>query len=553
MGFAGPAGLARNDKWAGTPKWTTITFLERVASILTVPERVKAAHVYENLSTAELVEHALRRAEGVLGNDGQLIVDTRPHTGRSPKDKFFVKEPSSSEHIDWSESNRSIDPAVFDALWERVNDYLSEREVYSLDCYVGADQNYRLPVRVVTEFAWHNLFARDLFIIPRKSAATFSPEFTVVDAALFQADPQRDGTNSSTFILVNFAKRIILIGGTRYAGEIKKSVFTVMNYLLPLRSTLPMHCSANVGAQGDVAVFFGLSGTGKTTLSADSNRPLIGDDEHGWSADGIFNFEGGCYAKVIKLSQSAEPEIWAASHRFGAVLENVVYDEKTRILDLNSDAKTENTRSAYPIEYIPNIVPGSKGGHAGVIVMLTADAFGVLPPISRLSKEQAMYHFLSGYTAKVAGTERGVTEPQATFSTCFGAPFMVHHPTVYAKLLGERIDAHSVQCWLVNTGWTGGPYGVGKRMSIAHTRAMVNAAIEGALRGAQFKKEPFFGLEIPQSVPGVPSGVLDPRTAWSDPAAYDAQAKKLAGLFAKNFEQFSGQASAGLLAVAIKP
>ncbi len=422
-----------------------------------------------------------------------------------------------------------------------------------MDCYVGADERYRLAVRVVTEFAWHSLFARDLFIVPAETPSDFTPEFTVVDAALFQADPARDGTNSSTFILVNFAKRMILIGGTRYAGEIKKSVFTLMNYLLPLRETLPMHCSANVGARDDVAIFFGLSGTGKTTLSADGSRPLIGDDEHGWSADGIFNFEGGCYAKVIRLSKTAEPEIWAASHRFGAVLENVVYDERTRALDLDSDAKTENTRSAYPIDFIPNIVPGSRGGHAKTIVMLTADAFGVLPPISRLTKEQALYHFLSGYTAKVAGTERGVTEPQATFSTCFGAPFMVHHPTVYSKLLGRRIDQHGVQCWLVNTGWTAGPYGVGKRMAIAHTRAMVNAAIDGTLAHAEFSPEPFFGLSIPRSVPGVPDDVLDPRSQWPDKAAYDAQAKKLATLFFKNFERFEPFAAQGVRAAAIKP
>jgi phosphoenolpyruvate carboxykinase (ATP) len=523
------------------------------AAILTVPDKIEAAHVYENLSTAELVEHALRRGEGVLGNDGQFIVDTRPHTGRSPKDKFFVKEPSSEEHIDWGDTNRAIEPEVFDALWERVSAYLCEREIYSLDCYVGADERYRLPVRVVTEFAWHNLFARDLFIVPEEVSTNFTPEFTVVDAALFQADPQRDGTNSSTFILVNFAKRMILIGGTKYAGEIKKSVFTVMNYLLPLRDTLPMHSSANMGADGDVAIFFGLSGTGKTTLSADGHRPLIGDDEHGWSADGVFNFEGGCYAKVIRLSQSAEPEIWAASHRFGTVLENVVYDEESRALNLDSDAKTENTRSAYPIEYIPNVVPGSKGGHAKTIVMLTADAFGVLPPIAKLSKEQAMYHFLSGYTAKVAGTERGVTEPQATFSTCFGAPFMVHHPTVYSRLLGARIDEHNVSCWLVNTGWSGGPYGVGKRMAIGYTRAMVNAAIEGALAGEEFETEPFFGLAIPKRVPGVPSEVLNPRNMWLDGAAYDAQAKKLAALFAANFERFAAHAAPAVRAVAIKP
>jgi len=345
----------------------------------------------------------------------------------------------------------------------------------------------------------------------------------------------------------------VLIGGTRYAGEIKKSVFTIMNYLMPLRSVLSMHCSANMGPDGDVAIFFGLSGTGKTTLSADSSRPLIGDDEHGWSNDGVFNFEGGCYAKAIKLSQDAEPEIWAASHRFGTVLENVVIDPTTRELDLDSQVLTENTRSAYPIDFIPNIVKGSQGGHPRTIVMLTADAFGVLPPIARMTDAQAMYHFLSGYTAKVAGTERGVTEPTATFSTCFGAPFMVHHPTVYAQLLGERIAKHEVSCWLVNTGWNGGPYGVGKRMKIGYTRAMVNAAIAGRLHDVDFVKEPFFGLEIPANVPEVPSDVLDPRASWSDTAAYDAQAKKLAGLFAANFERFSAHASPDILAVAIKP
>jgi len=505
------------------------------------------------LSTAELYEHALARAEGVLGADGQLIVETGQHTGRSPNDKFFVREPSSEAHIDWGKTNKAIEPHVFDALFERVGEYLAAREVYTLDCYIGADERYRLPIRIVTEYAWHNLFARDLFIMPRKTAANFSPEFTVVDAALFKADPARDKTNSSTFILVNFARKMILIGGTRYAGEIKKSVFTLMNYLMPLRDVLPMHCSANVGSSGDVAIFFGLSGTGKTTLSADANRPLIGDDEHGWSAAGVFNFEGGCYAKVIKLSKSAEPEIWAASHRFGTVLENVAYDPQTRALDLESQARTENTRSAYPIEFIPNVVEGSKTGHPKTIIMLTADAFGVLPPISKLTKEQAMYHFLSGYTAKVAGTERGVTEPTATFSTCFGAPFMVHHPTVYAHLLGERIDTHEVTCWLVNTGWTGGAYGTGNRMSIAHTRAMVNAALDGRLGGTPFEKEPFFGLSIPVAVPGVPKEVLNPRNAWSDKTKYDAAAKRLAGLFSENFKQFEGQDSDGVRAIAIKP
>jgi phosphoenolpyruvate carboxykinase (ATP) len=495
----------------------------------------------------------LRRGEGELGFDGQFVVETGEHTGRSPKDKFFVREPGSESHIDWGDTNRAIDPATFDALFERVARYLSERDIYAMDTYVGADARYRLPVRVITEYAWHSLFSRNLFITPDVPPADFAPEFTVVDAAEFVAEPARDGTRSGTFIFVNMARRIVLIGGTRYAGEIKKSVFTIMNYLMPLRNVLSMHCSANVGQNGDTAIFFGLSGTGKTTLSADSNRPLIGDDEHGWSADGVFNFEGGCYAKVIKLSQKAEPEIWAATHRFGSVLENVVLDEATRKLDLESEAKTENTRAAYPVEFIPNIVPDLMGGHPRTIVMLTADAFGVLPPISRLTAEQAMYHFLSGYTAKVAGTERGVTEPTATFSTCFGAPFMVHHPTVYARLLGERIAKHDVTCWLVNTGWSGGAYGVGKRMAIGHTRTMVNAALDGSLKNATFETEPFFGLSIPSALGGVPSDVLNPRNAWPDKSAYDAQAKKLAGLFFENFKKFEAHASPGVKAIAIKP
>ncbi len=487
-----------------------------------------------------------------MGIDGQLIVDTRPHTGRSPKDKFFVREPSSEAHIDWGDTNQAITQERFDALWDRVAAYLSEREVYSLDCYVGADERYRVPLRVYTELAWHNLFARHLFITPDRPDPSFTPEFTVVDAALFQADPQRDGTRSGTFVLVNLARRMILIGGTRYAGEIKKSVFTVMNYLLPLRNTLPMHCSANVGSSGDVAILFGLSGTGKTTLSSDSRRPLIGDDEHGWSADGVFNFEGGCYAKVIRLSPKAEPEIWAATNRFATVIENVAYDERTRALDVDSDAKTENTRAAYPLRYIPNIVPTSQAGHPKTIVMLTADAFGVLPPIAKLSREQAMYHFLSGYTAKVAGTERGISEPQATFSTCFGAPFMVHHPSVYAALLGRKIEEHDVECWLVNTGWTAGPYGVGHRMAIAHTRAMVNAAIERRIP-SRFETEPFFGLSVPASVPDVPSEVLNPRNAWPDKTAYDRQARKLSQLFFDNFKGFEGHVSPAVNAAAIRP
>ncbi len=472
--------------------------------------------------------------------------------GVRPKTSSSYANPRARDTSTGERRISRYDAAYFDALWDRVCAYLSERQVYSLDCYVGADESYRLPLRVYTELAWQSLFARNLFIVGDRPELDFSPEFTVVDAALFQADPERDGTRTSTFVLVNFARRLILIGGTRYAGEIKKSVFTVMNYLLPLRKALPMHCSANVGRSGDVAIFFGLSGTGKTTLSSDPHRPLIGDDEHGWSPDGVFNFEGGCYAKVIRLSPTAEPEIWAATHHFSTIIENVVYDENTRALDVDSEAKTENTRSAYPLEFIPNVVPGSKGGHPRTIVMLTADAFGVLPPIAKLSRDQAMYHFLSGYTAKVAGTERGITEPQATFSTCFGAPFMVHRPTVYASLLGSKIDEHDCDCWLVNTGWIGGPYGVGKRVSIAHTRAMVNAAIEGRIPG-EFDREPFFGLMIPRRVPDVPSELLNPRNAWADKAAYDAQAAKLAQLFFDNFKRFENDASPAVNAVAIKP
>ena len=547
----------------GNPKRLSLGGSNHILTLPEIDSRLKthleqlglarALAVHRNLSVGALYEHALRRGEGELGADGQFVVETGEHTGRSPRDKFFVREAGSETHIDWGETNKAIDAATFDALFERVAAYLSEREIYSLDTFVGADERYRLPVRVITQYAWHSLFARNLFITPSVVPADFTPEFTVVDAAEFVAEPERDGTRSGTFVLVNMARKIVLIGGTRYAGEIKKSVFTIMNYLMPLRDVMPMHCSANVGEDGHSAIFFGLSGTGKTTLSADSKRPLVGDDEHGWSADGVFNFEGGCYAKVINLSQKAEPEIWAAAHRFGAVLENVVVEESSRALDLASQAKTENTRAAYPVEFIANIVPDLRAGHPTTIVMLTADAFGVLPPISKLTPEQAMYHFLSGYTAKVAGTENGVTEPTATFSTCFGAPFMVHHPTVYAKLLGERIAKHEVTCWLVNTGWTGGAYGVGKRMAIAHTRAMVNAALDGTLGGTSFVKEPFFGLAIPSVVPGVPSDVLDPRNAWADKSAYDVQAKKLATLFFENFKKFEAHASHGVRAIAIVP
>jgi phosphoenolpyruvate carboxykinase (ATP) len=513
----------------------------------------RAAKVHRNLSVSALYEHAIRHGEGLLGAHGQFVVETGKHTGRAPHDKFFVREPGSEHHIDWGTTNKPFDAAKFDALFDRVTAYLDGKELYALDCYVGADPRYQLPLRFITEFAWQSIFARDLLIDTADGVEGFTPEFTVLDAAMFDAEPARDGTGSSTFILVNFARKLVLIGGTHYAGEVKKSVFTIMNYLMPLRDVLSMHCSANVGQAGDVAVIFGLSGTGKTTLSADPNRPLIGDDEHGWSNDGVFNFEGGCYAKVIKLSAEHEPEIWAASHQFGTILENVAIDPATRELDLDSAALTENTRSAYPLCAIPNVVAGSRAGHPSTVVMLTADAFGVLPPISRLSVPQAMYHFLSGYTAKTAGTEKGVVGTVATFSTCFGAPFMVHHPTVYAKLLGQKIEEHAVNCWLVNTGWLGGPPGVGNRMKLPYTRAMLNAAIEGRLDDVPFVTEPFFGLSIPTSVPDVPDDVLDPRGAWADKAAYDAQAKTLAGLFFENFKRFVEHSNPEILAVQIKP
>ena len=501
-------------------------------------------NVFRNLSVAELYEHALRRDEAVLGADGQLIVDTGKHTGRSPKDKFFVKEPSSEKYIDWGTTNRPVEAAKFDALLGRVSQYLSQRDIYVLDCNLGADPRYQLNVRIVTEFAWHNLFAKQLFIRPEKVPTDFKPDFTVIDAALFEADPARDGTNSSTFIFVNFAKKIVLIGGTRYAGEIKKSVFTIMNYLLPLRNVMPMHCSANVGPDDDVAIFFGLSGTGKTTLSADPGRALIGDDEHGWSDHGVFNFEGGCYAKAIHLSAELEPQIFPTTQTFGTVLENVVIDPESRELDLDDASLTENTRAAYPLSSVANTVASGCAGHPRNIVMLTADAFGVMPPIAKMTPAQAMYHFLSGYTAKVAGTEKGVTEPQTTFSHCFGAPFMVHPPTKYAEMLGQRIAKHQVQCWLVNTGWSGGPYGVGKRMKLPYTRAMVNAALAGHLDDTPCTPDPIFKVAVPIDVPGVPKEVLNARSTWKDPAAYDAKARELARKFAENFTRFENSVSA---------
>jgi phosphoenolpyruvate carboxykinase (ATP) len=507
-----------------------------------------AAHVHWNLSAAALYEEAVRRHEGVIAADGPIICSTGQHTGRSPNDKFIVEEPSSQTHVAWGKVNRPIEASAFEAVQRRMFAYLRGRELYVQDAWAGADPAYRLPIRIVTERAWHSLFARHLFIPETDPAQQLAhqPEFTVIDIPSFTAEPANERTNSEVFILLNFAQRQVLIGGTNYAGEIKKSIFTVMNYLLPLRQVMPMHCSANVGADGDVALFFGLSGTGKTTLSSDPARRLIGDDEHGWSDRGVFNFEGGCYAKMIRLSAEAEPQIYATTRRFGTVLENVTFDPVTRALDLNDDSVTENTRGAYPLSFIDNSVASKQGGHPSNVIMLTADAFGVLPPIARLSPEAAMYHFLSGYTAKVAGTERGVTEPKATFSTCFGAPFMVWEPNVYAKLLGERIAKHHVRVWLVNTGWTGGPYGTGKRMSIAHTRAMITAALSGALDRVQYDTDPIFNLQVPTTCPSVPDEVLKPRSTWADGAAYDEQAKKLASMFVDNFKAFEATASAAV-------
>jgi phosphoenolpyruvate carboxykinase (ATP) len=497
-----------------------------------------------NLNTAQLVEEAIRNNEGSLAAEGPLVVSTGQYTGRSPKDKFVVQEPSSQDNIAWGPVNQPLSLEKFDALRERLTAYVSDKgmKLYVQDVYVGADPNYRLKVRIYTQFAWSNLFVRNLFIRPTEAERVgFEPDFTVVDVPSFHANPAEEGTRTETFIALNLAQRLVLIGGTEYGGEIKKSMFTVMNYVLPVNGVLSMHCSANIGRNGDTALFFGLSGTGKTTLSADPNRTLIGDDEHGWSDTGVFNFEGGCYAKVIKLSQKAEPDIWAASHRFGTLLENVVMHPDTRELNLESAEKTENTRSAYPIHFIPNASPTGTGAHPKNIMMLTADAFGVMPPIARLTPEQAMYYFLSGYTAKLAGTERGVTEPEPNFSACFGSPFLPLPPMTYARLLGEKIRQHGADVWLVNTGWSGGAYGKGKRMSIAHTRAMVSAALDGSLAQVPTVADPIFGLQVPTSCPGVPSEVLVPRNTWQDKDAYDQAARNLAQRFKDNFNKFAEQ------------
>lgn len=497
-------------------------------------------YVHHQLSVAELVEKVLQRNEGRLTHTGAVAVTTGKYTGRSPKDKYIVEEPSTKQTIDWGTVNQPMSPETFEKLYDKVLDYLMKQdELFVFKGFAGADPKYRLPIQVVNEFAWHNLFVHQLFVRPSaEELAAHEPQFTVICAPNFKADPKVDGTRSEAFIIISFERRTVLIGGTEYAGEMKKSIFSVMNYVLPEQGILPMHCSANVGQEGDVALFFGLSGTGKTTLSTDPNRRLIGDDEHGWSSRGIFNIEGGCYAKCINLSREKEPQIFDAIG-FGAVLENVVLDDATRVPNYDDGTLTENTRAAYPLQAIQNIIDPSVAGHPSTIVFLTADAFGVLPPISKLTREQAMYHFLSGYTSKLAGTERGVTEPEATFSTCFGAPFLPRPAVEYAEMLGQKIAEHNVRVFLVNTGWTGGPYGVGSRMKLAYTRAMVQAAVEGELDNIETVQDPIFGLAIPAHVPGVPDDVLQPQNTWADKQAYEQKAKELAQKFRTNFQKFA--------------
>jgi len=494
---------------------------------------------YWNLETSQLYEEAIRRDEGRLAKDGPLVVATGKHTGRSANDKFTVRDDTTENTVDWGKTNRPMTPAFFDIIHQAFLTHMKDKDLFVQDLWGGSDPDHRVAVRTIGELAWHSLFCRTMLVRPTEAeAANMNPEFTVINLPSFKADPATMGTNSETVVVVNFAKGLVLIGGTAYAGENKKSVFSILNYLLPEKGIMPMHCSANMGPDGDVAIFFGLSGTGKTTLSADSSRTLIGDDEHGWSDDSVFNFEGGCYAKLIKLSEEAEPEIFATTKRFGTVVENVVMDEKTRTLDLDDNSLAENTRAAYPIEFIPNASEHNRGGKPTNIIMLTADAFGVLPPIARLTPEQAMYHFLSGYTAKVAGTEIGVKEPQATFSTCFGAPFMPRHPSVYGDLLRKKIAETGVNCWLVNTGWTGGEYGTGNRMPIKATRALLHAALDGGLNAAPMRTDENFGFEVPIAVAGVDSHILNPRGTWADKAAYDAKAKHLVSLFIENFKSF---------------
>jgi phosphoenolpyruvate carboxykinase (ATP) len=499
-----------------------------------------------NLSPASLYEQAILRGEASIVSTGALTAETGRHTGRSPKDKFFVKESTSQDAIWWHPGNKPIASDKFDGLLRRMQEFIDTHEVFTQDVFACADPRYRLRVRVITEMAWHSLFARNLFIRPTADELMdFEPDFTVISLPSVKADPARDGTRSETFILVNLGRRMVVIGGTGYAGEIKKSIFTTLNYLLPAQNVFPMHCSANMSPDGDdVALFFGLSGTGKTTLSAEPSRRLIGDDEHGWSDRGVFNFEGGCYAKTIRIHKQSEPEIYTATESFGTILENVAFDPLTRVPDYDSDEKTENTRAAYPVDLIPNAVLSGMGSHPHNVMFLSADAFGVLPPVSRLDEDQIRFYFLSGYTAKVAGTERGVTEPEATFSTCFAAPFLVLPPDRYADMLVERVKRHHVDVWMLNTGWVGGPYGVGERMSIAHTRAIVRAVISGELHTVATHQDPVFGLQIPNRVPGVPREVLDTRDSWPGAADYDRQAAKLRDMFEKNIGQIGKSGSA---------
>ncbi|KQT64348.1 MULTISPECIES: phosphoenolpyruvate carboxykinase [unclassified Aureimonas] len=502
-----------------------------------------------NLSEVDLAETAIRRGEARFTAHGALVATTGQHTGRSPKDKYVVRDALTEDTV-WWDNNQPMEPVAFEALYADFKAHAAGRDLFVQDLVGGADPENALNTRVVTEYAWHSLFIRNLLIRPSKEAVQgFDPELTIIDLPSFRADPAKYGCRSETVIAVDLTRKIVLIGGTAYAGEMKKSVFTVLNFLLPAKGVMPMHCSANVGPAGDSAVFFGLSGTGKTTLSADPSRTLIGDDEHGWGADGIFNFEGGCYAKTIKLSAEAEPEIFATTRRFATVLENVVLDEN-RVPDFDDKSLTENTRAAYPLHYIPNASATGLGPHPKNIIMLTADAFGVLPPIAKLTPAEAMYHFLSGYTAKVAGTERGVTEPEATFSTCFGAPFMPRHPSEYGNLLRDLIAGHGADCWLVSTGWTGGAYGTGNRMPIKATRALLAAALDGSLKSAEFRTDPNFGFEVPVAVPGVDTAILDPRSTWADPAAYDAQAAKLVDMFRRNFQKFEAHVDSAVIEAA---
>ena len=531
----------RNEKYhikGGLAMTATVTGTEKTLTNIRLDH---LGNIYWNATTAQLYEQVVRRREGIIAHLGPLVVRTGHHTGRSPNDRFFVKDSVSEKMLWWGPGNLPFEEDKFELLYRRIQAYLQGKDVFVQDCNAGADEQYRLPVRIVTETAWHNLFARNMFrrIENPAELAAHNPEFTVLHVPHFRAFADSDGTNSEAFIITSFKRKMVLIGGTSYAGEIKKSIFTVLNVLLPPKNVMSMHCSANIGYGGDTALFFGLSGTGKTTLSADKDRKLIGDDEHGWSDNGIFNFEGGCYAKVIRLSPENEPEIYETTRRFGTILENVTYDPDTRVVDLDDNSLAENTRAAYPISHIPSGLREGKGEHPKNIVLLSCDAFGVLPPVSKLTPEQASYQFVSGYTAKVAGTEVGVgSEPKATFSICFGAPFMALPATVYSKLLREKIAQHKVNCWLINTGWSGGKFGVGKRMSLPYTRAIVRAALSGKLDNVPYETDPIFGLHIPQACPDVPPEILNPRNTWKDKGEYDKKARELAELFHKNFERF---------------